>query len=84
MARKEAEQRGGTLTVALNDDENGPAFVRALAERNILIDDRPGAGLRISPHFYTLEEELDEVAEALVEIRQSESWRPLVTQSAGY
>ena len=79
-----AEQRGGTLTVALEGEENGPAFVRALAERNILIDDRPGAGLRISPHFYTLEEELDEVAEALGEIRSSGAWKSLVAQSAGY
>ncbi|HPF14067.1 MAG: aminotransferase class V-fold PLP-dependent enzyme [Planctomycetes bacterium] len=81
---KRAEQRGGTLTVALADDENGPAFVRALEKRNILIDHRPGAGLRISPHFYTLQDELDELAEALSDIRQSGAWRPLVTQSAGY
>ncbi len=81
---QKAQQRGGTVTVGLTEDENGPAFVRALAERNILIDNRPGAGLRISPHFYTLEEELDELVDALVEIRSSGSWKPLVTQSAGY
>ncbi len=79
-----AAQRGGTLTVGLQEDENGPAFVRALEERNILIDHRPGAGLRVSPHFYTLQSELDYLASALTEIRESGAWKPLVTQSAGY
>jgi len=51
---RDPAQRGGTLTVALSADENGPAFVKALAERHILVDYRPGAGLRVSPHFYTL------------------------------
>jgi kynureninase len=56
------ELRGGTLTVALRDDENGPAYVKALETRGILVDHRPDAGLRVSPHFYTLEEELREFA----------------------
>jgi kynureninase len=81
---REAHQRGGTLTVALDKDEDGPAFVRALESRGILIDHRPGAGLRVSPHFYTRQSELGEVAEALSEIRTSGAWRELISQSAGY
>ncbi|MEZ5974972.1 MAG: hypothetical protein R3E96_09075 [Planctomycetota bacterium] len=81
---KTETQRGGTLTVALGAEENGPAFVRALEKRSILIDHRPGAGLRVSPHFYTLQEELDELADALAEIRAKGSWKELVTQAAGY
>ncbi|MFT5058684.1 MAG: kynureninase, partial [Planctomycetota bacterium] len=81
---REAHQRGGTLTVALDKDEDGPAFVRALESRGILIDHRPGAGLRVSPHFYTRQSELGEVAEALSEIRNTGAWRELISQSAGY
>jgi kynureninase len=68
-------QRGGTLTVGLRPDENGPAFVAALDERGILVDFRPGAGLRVSPHFYTRAEELDAFAQTLSELRQSRAWR---------
>ncbi|MCA9000340.1 MAG: aminotransferase class V-fold PLP-dependent enzyme [Planctomycetes bacterium] len=81
---RKPEERGGTLTVALDADENGPAYVRALEARGILIDHRPGAGLRVSPHFYTRKSELEEVAEALAEIRASGAWRELVSSAAGY
>ncbi|MDQ6678380.1 MAG: aminotransferase class V-fold PLP-dependent enzyme [Acidobacteriota bacterium] len=49
-------ERGGTVTLRVPD---GKRIVKALAERNILVDFRPGAGIRIAPHFYTAEEELD-------------------------
>jgi kynureninase len=78
------EQRGGTLTVALMEDENGPAFVKALAERQILVDYRPGAGLRVSPHFYTLPEELARFAEVLSELRERRSWTKHVESLASY
>jgi len=68
-------RRGSTLTVGLKDDENGPAFVKALEEQGILVDHRPGAGLRVSPHFYTLEDELDEFVESIVELRTRRRWQ---------
>ncbi len=77
-------QRGGTLTVALRDDESGPAFVKALAERHILVDYRPGAGLRVSPHFYTLPDELARFAEVLTELRERRSWTGHVERVASY
>ncbi len=39
--------------------------MKQLAERNILVDYRPGAGIRIAPHFYTAEEELDVAIRAI-------------------
>ena len=53
--------------------EGGPAILRAVVDlcsplldgRGILVDHRPQAGIRVSPHFYTREEELSEFAEAL-------------------
>jgi kynureninase len=77
-------QRGGTLTVGLDETENGPAFVKALEARGILVDHRPGAGLRVSPHFYTREQELDEFAAVLGELRAKGAWRAHVAQSASY
>lgn len=80
----DATRRGGTLTVGLHSDENGPAFVKALEARGILVDHRPDAGIRISPHFYNLEEELDEFAEALSELRATHRWREHVSSTASY
>jgi kynureninase len=77
-------QRGGTLTVALRSDENGPAFVKALAERHILVDYRPGAGLRVSPHFYTQAEELDRFVDELVDLRTRKAWTTHVDKVAAY
>ncbi len=77
-------RRGGTLTVGLNEDEHGPAFVHALAARGILVDHRPGAGLRVSPHFYTRAGELDEFAEVLVELRERRLWTEHVGSRGSY
>lgn len=68
------QRRGGTLTVGLREDEHGPSFVEALAERGILVDHRPGAGIRVSPHFYTRAGEMEEFAEALSELRETRAW----------
>ena len=81
---KAGAQRGGTLTVALNEDESGPAFVKSLERRGILVDHRQGAGIRVSPHFYTLEEELAEFAEAMGELRASRDWEKDVAAAGVY
>ena len=77
-------QRGGTLTVGLNDDEVGPAFVEALNERRILVDHRPGAGIRVSPHFYTRSDELEEFASVMSELRETRAWERHVGQVGAY
>ena len=79
---KTAEERGGTLTVELHGDEHGPGFVAALAARGILVDHRPEAGLRVSPHFYTRQDELDEFAEVLGELRSTGAWRDQASAGA--
>jgi kynureninase len=53
---RDSERRGGTVTV---DVPEGAAVVSELARRGVLVDYRPGAGIRISPHFYTLDAELE-------------------------
>lgn len=78
------EQRGGTLTVRLKPDEHGPAFVAALEQRSILVDHRPEAGLRVSPHFYTRLDELREFAETLSELRDKRSWTAFASGGKSY
>jgi kynureninase len=49
------EQRGGMVIL---DVPHGQAVTRELVRREVLVDHRPGAGIRISPHFYTSDDEL--------------------------
>jgi kynureninase len=61
---QDPQQRGGTITL---DVPNGAEVTQELLRRDFLVDYRPGAGIRIAPHFYTKDEEL-----ALV-IRETQS-----------
>ncbi|MCK6446024.1 MAG: aminotransferase class V-fold PLP-dependent enzyme [Planctomycetes bacterium] len=80
----DVRQRAGTLTVALAPDEHGPAFVAALEARGILVDHRPEAGIRVSPHFYTEQQELAAFADALTELRRTKKWQDFVQQKKAY
>jgi kynureninase len=53
---KDSSQRGGTVTL---DVPNGYEVTQELLRRDVLVDYRPGAGIRVAPHFYTKDEELD-------------------------
>ena len=64
-------QRGGTITVA---HEHAAAMAKELVRREFIIDFRPGAGIRISPHFYTTDDELELVIKELKKIGDSESY----------
>lgn len=55
---RDAARRGGTVAVSPPDAE---AISRRLLEQDFLIDYRPDAGIRVSPHFYNTEEECDAV-----------------------
>jgi kynureninase len=41
------------------DVPNGYEITKELARRNVLVDFRPGAGIRVAPHFYTTDDELE-------------------------
>lgn len=77
-------RRGGTLTIGLAPEEQGPAWVKALEARGILVDHRPNAGIRVSPHYYTLADELEEFAEVMSELRAKAKWREYVSSTAAY
>ncbi|MFL5477724.1 MAG: aminotransferase class V-fold PLP-dependent enzyme [Gemmatimonadaceae bacterium] len=66
------EQRGGTVAL---DVPHGYEVTQHLLSRDILVDYRVGAGIRIAPHFFTREDELDEVVSEIDTSLQSGSWQ---------
>ncbi|HEU4769885.1 MAG TPA: aminotransferase class V-fold PLP-dependent enzyme [Pyrinomonadaceae bacterium] len=59
------ENRGGSVMIAVAD---APGVVEQLAERRVFVDWRPGAGLRVSPHFFNTDEEIDEAMNVLASL----------------
>ena len=47
---------------------------RELLARNVLIDFRPKAGIRVSPHFYNRENECDYTLEQIEDILRTGAW----------
>ena len=62
---RDPERRGGTVSI---DMPHAPEVCAELIKRNILVDYRPNAGVRMSPHFYNKDEELDAAIAAVEEI----------------
>jgi kynureninase len=60
--------RGGTVAVNI---EHGYEISKVLKDRDFIVDYRPGAGIRISPHFYTRDEELHSVMFEIKKIRET-------------
>jgi kynureninase len=63
--------RGGTITVW---DDNAAALTKELVRREFIVDYRPGAGVRISPHFYTKDEELELIVAEMKKIRDTSAY----------
>jgi kynureninase len=61
-------RRGGTVTVRVDEFA---AVHRELSERQILCDFRPEAGIRIGPHYFNSDAELERVIEQIAEIVRS-------------
>jgi kynureninase len=68
---RDAERRGGTITIAA---EHAGAMTKELIRREFIVDYRPGAGVRISPHFYTKDEELELVIREMQAIRDTHAY----------
>ncbi|HJP94395.1 MAG TPA: aminotransferase class V-fold PLP-dependent enzyme [Pyrinomonadaceae bacterium] len=61
----EQSQRGGSVMIGVED---APSVVERLAERRVFVDWRPSAGLRISPHFFNTDEEVEEALQILASL----------------
>jgi kynureninase len=58
----ELNKRGGSVMIGVDDAQ---VVTERLAERGVFVDWRPGAGLRVSPHFFNTDEEVDEALNIL-------------------
>jgi kynureninase len=67
-APRDPERRGGTVAI---DMPNAQEVCRELLLRDVLVDFRPRAGVRFSPHFYNTMEEIDRAIGSVDEILSS-------------
>ena len=79
---RDPARRGGTVTI---DVPHGPAVVKELGRREVLVDYRPGAGIRVSPHFYTTDDEVERTVAEIDEIVRTKAYEAhLSTTGAAY
>jgi kynureninase len=71
-APRDPDRRGGTVAFSV---PNAYEVSQALLAQEILVDYRPDAGIRIAPHFYTTDEELEAAVGTIDSILESGSWR---------
>jgi kynureninase len=71
-APRDPARRGGTVAF---DVPHGYEVAQYLLARDILIDYRPGAGIRVAPHFYTSDDELDAVVAEIDACLETGAWR---------
>jgi kynureninase len=62
----EPERRSGWIGI---DFEGSERVCRELIAARVFVDYRPGCGIRVGPHFYTLDEEIDAFFTALDKLR---------------
>lgn len=66
------QERGGMVVV---DVPHGPQVTKELVAREFLVDYRPSGGIRISPHFYTSDEEIERVIREVRKILESGAYK---------
>src|SRR3989442_1019784 len=64
-------ERAGTVSM---DCPHSAEVCRELLARDVLVDWRPKAGIRLSPHFYNREEECDFALEQMDQILRTRAW----------
>jgi kynureninase len=71
-APRNPADRAGTVAI---DVPHGYEVAQHLLSRDILVDYRVGAGIRIAPHFFTRDEEIEEAVSEIVKALESGSWQ---------
>jgi kynureninase len=78
-APRDPARRGGTVAV---DVPHAYEVAQVLLASDVLVDYRPGAGIRIAPHFYTTDEELERAVGLIDEALASGDWRKFENRRA--
>ena len=71
-APRDPARRGGTVAI---DVEHGYEVAQELLARDILVDYRVGAGIRVAPHFFTRDDEVEDVVGSIAEIIETGAWQ---------
>jgi kynureninase len=81
-APRTSDQRGGSVIL---DVPHAGEVVRELAARDVLVDFRPGAGIRIGPHFFNTDDEVVAVVAEIKSILDSKAYeKHLAANSAKF
>ena len=78
-APREDHRRGGTVAF---DVPHAEEVSRDLLSQGILVDYRPNAGIRVAPHFYTTDAELEAAVGAIDQSLESGRWRDFAARSS--
>ncbi|MFL5483411.1 MAG: aminotransferase class V-fold PLP-dependent enzyme [Gemmatimonadaceae bacterium] len=78
-AARRPERRGGTVAM---DVPHGYEVTQVLLSKDILVDYRVSAGIRIAPHFFTKDEEVEQVVGEIDLSLESGSWQRFVEKIA--
>ncbi|MEW6735345.1 MAG: aminotransferase class V-fold PLP-dependent enzyme [Acidobacteriota bacterium] len=65
---QQSDQRGGSVMIGV---ANAPQIIACLAERKVFVDCRPGVGLRLSPHFFNTDAEVEEAMLILADLLET-------------
>jgi kynureninase len=76
-APRDDAHRGGTVAF---DVPHSYGVAQALLAENVIVDYRPNAGIRIAPHFYTSDDELERAVSMIDDIIRTGAWEPFETR----
>ncbi len=76
---RDARLRGGTVTV---DVPHGYGVAQVLLSRNILVDYRVGAGIRVAPFFFNRDDEIEAVIREMDAALETGAWQKFARQTA--
>lgn len=82
FAPRDSKRRGGTVAF---DVPHGYEVAQVLLSREILVDYRVGAGIRVAPFFFTRDDEIDTLIGGIDEALETSAWeefsnrQPVVT-----
>jgi kynureninase len=71
FAPRDSKVRGGTVAI---DVPNGYEIAQVLLAREILVDYRVGAGIRVAPYFFNRDDEVETVVAAIDEAIETAAW----------
>ena len=79
---RQGERRGGSVIIDL---PHGYEIVKELSHRDVLVDYRPGAGIRIGPHFFNTDEEVEIAVSEIDRIIETKAYQKhLASENAAF